>query len=292
MSIFTLSKFAADSIQARADYFEFSADTLSSFYLGSAAGYLGLQGKPEPGHYLALMTGYLPASGESLLSDHRRKCLLSPRTVIGFSTSLNLHKSLSVLYAGMGEEDQQAFLGALTVASHALFSELESVLFFGSKTGRGGSGYIKGDSIALAYVHCTNRALEPHLHIHVEIPNLCLCTDGQWRTLAAVALYDRQIEVARIFDKYLVSELSARFPWLRDRFWSDDRGVSIPSVPSALIEAASTRRKEVVEALGHGSETNLDAVYATRQHKNGIDTAGLIVSWREQFCSAVQALRG
>lgn len=292
MSIFTLSKFSADTVRERAEYFERESDALASFYLGRASKHLAVEGKPAKGHYDALMCGYSPVSGESLLSDHRRKCLLSPRSVIGFSTSIGLHKSLSVLYAGLCQDDQKLFLDALIAASRGLFTELEGISFFGSRTGRGGSGCIKGEAIALAYVHCTNRALEPHLHIHVEIPNICRCADGQWRTLAAAALYDRQAEVARLFDKHLIAELGARLSWLQSRFWSDERGISIPSIPAEVQDAASTRRKEVIEALANGAESKVEAAYATRQQKVDISLADLVEAWRDQFGSVVQALRG
>lgn len=292
MSIFTLSKFTADSILGRAEYFERDSDSLASLYLGGASEHLALEGKPAKGHYAALMFGNSPVNGESLLSGHRRKCLLSPRSVIGFSASIGLHKSLSVLYAGLRQDDQKFFLDALIAASRGLFAELEGISFFGSRTGRGGSGYAKGEAIALAYVHCTNRALEPHLHIHVDIPNFCRCADGQWRTLAAAALYNRQADVARLFDKHLVAELGVRLPWLQSRFCSDERGVSIPSISAEVLDAASTRRKEVVEALDHGAETKLEAAYTTRQQKGDISLTGLIEAWRDQFSHSIRALRG
>lgn len=292
MSIFTLSKFSADTVRERAEYFERGSDSLASFYLGGASKHLAVEGKPAKGHYDALMCGYSPVSGESLLSDHRRKCLLSPRSVIGFSTSIGLHKSLSVLYAGLCSADQKLFLDGLVVASHNLFAELESNGFFSSRTGRGGLARIDGKAIALAYVHCTNRALEPHLHVHMEIPNLCRCSDGNWRTLAGAALYDRQSEIGLIFDKHLMAELGVTFSWLKDHFWSDDRGVSIPSIPAEVQDAASTRRKEVIEALANGAETKLEAAYATRQQKGEVDLSALTAAWRDEFSSAIQALRG
>lgn len=46
MSIFTLSKFSADTVRERAEYFERGSDSLASFYLGGASKHLAVEGKP------------------------------------------------------------------------------------------------------------------------------------------------------------------------------------------------------------------------------------------------------
>lgn len=298
MSIFSMKKFHLDSLDARIEYFEWptlfglSTDTLVSIYAGIGHALLGLNATPAQGGYGALTRGMSPVDGKPLVGEHRLKCLESSRTVIGFSTSLNLHKSLSILYAGLPAEDQKQFERALVRAILKTVLSLELNDTIGARIGRGGAKFVQASAVALCYVHCTNRALEPHLHVHVELPNLCRCPDGQWRTLDSTRLYSRQLQIALTFDEHLMKALCEFLPWLSGQLWSDDRGIYIPTIPAEIQIEASSRRKGVLEALGSGAQSAVAATYSTRESKKDMDLAGLLAGWREEFSSLVQGLRG
>jgi conjugative relaxase-like TrwC/TraI family protein len=234
MAIFTVDKFRAKDVSARADYFEKgeelevgpqrvsgeedyflnSHDTILSEIAGTGSVALGLGINPQAGDYAMLFNGFNPRTGESFVSDVRRGQLdKDPKANAGFSTSFNLDKSISLLYASAPTEVQQHFERAAMEASRRVIESAERRGVIGTRALNDSDlEDATGGVISLNYLHFTNRNQEPHLHVHCEIPNLVVGEDGKWRTINARELYARQTEMAAMFDGNLYQALQRDCP--------------------------------------------------------------------------------
>ncbi|WP_341303210.1 MobF family relaxase [Pseudomonas sp. TMP25] len=305
MSIFTIDKFNSGDIQSRADYhesgediaiirsgaedyyFKPNSDTLLTAFAGRGSVELGLGVYPVNGDYAALMSGKNPRTGQSFCSTTRRTQLKTDNHAqAGFSTSFNVEKSLSLLYATLPRSEQVLFEQALMEAASKTINHLESRGVFAYRTGAQGTSTHPGKVIAANYLHFTNRNQEPHLHIHTEIPNLILGNDGQWRTLDARELYRRQVEIAALFDASLASALQRDLPSVARHLECDpDRsGLIVAGIDHSTIMRFSTRRQEIQSALvamgASGADAARTVAKRTRQAKAAVEGEILREEWK------------
>lgn len=330
MAIFTVDKFRAKDISARAKYFEKgeeleagpqytsgeedyflnSRDTILSEIVGTGSVALGLGGEPRSGDYELLFNGFNPRTGESFVSDVRRGQLdKDPKANAGFSTSFNVDKSLSLLYASAPKEVQQHFERAMMEAARRSIEQAEKRGIIGTRAlkdsaptdlgevlrninlGENGKSLedVPGGIVSLNYLHFTNRAQEPHLHVHCEIPNLVLGEDGKWRTINARELYARQTEMAAMFDGYLYQAISRDCPDIARLMAVDfDRsGLIAPCVSQDLMRQFSSRREEIKETMREEGLSGADAARGvakrTRNEKELLDPEELRERWRAEI---------
>lgn len=305
MSLFTIDKFNSGDIQSRADYhesgedisitrsgaedyyFKANGDTLLTAFAGSGSVELGLGANPVNGDYAALMSGKNPRTGQSFCSTTRRTQLKTDNHAqAGFSTSFNVEKSLSLLYATLPRSEQVLFEQALMEAASKTINHLESRGVFAYRTGAQGTATHPGKVIASNYLHFTNRNQEPHLHIHTEIPNLILGSDGLWRTLDARELYRRQVEIAALFDASLASALQRDLPRVAHHLECapERSGLVVAGIAHNTIMRFSTRRQEIQSALAAMGASGADAARAvakrTRQAKAAVEGEMLREEWK------------
>ncbi|PKG96280.1 hypothetical protein CXF92_00320 [Pseudomonas sp. Choline-3u-10] len=305
MSIFTIDKFNTKDIQARAEYhetgeeishkssgaedyyFKLDGDTLLAAFVGSGSSELKLGARPKNGDYKALMSGINPRTGKSFCSKTRRTQLSDEnRALAGFSTSFNVEKSLSLLYATLPRDQQMAFERAMMEATGRTILHLESRGIFAYRTGAQGSETHPGEVVAATYLHFTNRNQEPHLHVHAEFPNLVLGSDGQWRTLDARELYRRQVEIAALFDASLASILQRDLPGVANHLECapERSGLVVAGIDHSTIMRFSTRRQEIQDALRAMGASGADAARAvakrTRQTKARVGGETLREEWK------------
>ena len=313
MAIYSVTKFGVDGLVKRARYFERGegaiegddheprsggedyyhmpgADTLLVEYAGSGGAAMGLGVTPQDGDYLTLMSGVNPRTGNHFITESRR-------SVAGFSTSLNVDKTLSLLYACLPREQQVIFERAMMEASRSVFDYGERQGYFGYRLGAGGSERHPGKVVVATYLHFTNRNQEPHLHVHAEIPNACLMPNGEWRSLDAGELYRRQTEFAALFDAYLARALERDLPQVARHLEVDleRNGLRVAGVSRETVLEFSTRRIEVLEAKramgASGAAAGRAAAQRTRPGKDlELDTGELRAEWREQLANLHQEL--
>ena len=322
MAIFTIDKFTGGDIGARANYFERGeghvlddehhqvlssggedyyhkpgADTLLTEYLGQGAEAMGLGITPQDGDYAALMGGINPRTGESYVLKRRQDQLERGTGTAGFSTSLNVDKTLSLVYASLPREQQIIFERAMMEASRRTFEYAEKQGHFGYRLGAQGVDRYAGKAMAASYLHFTNRNQEPHLHVHIEIPNACLTPDGEWRPLDGGELYKRQGEFAALFDCYLAHALGRDIPQLAKHFEADleRNGLRVAGISREIVLEFSTRRMEILKALDEmgasGADSARGAAKRTREGKKERDSDELRAEWREQLQSLHQELQ-
>lgn len=322
MAIFTIDKFTGGDIGARADYFERGEgrildddehdqvlstggedyyhksgnDTLLAEYLGQGAQAMGLGITPQDGDYAALMGGVNPRTGESYVLRRRQGELERGTGTVGFSTSFNLDKTLSLVYASLPREQQIVFDRAVMESSRRTFEYAEIQGYFGYRLGAQGVDRYAGKAMAASFLHFTNRNQEPHLHVHVEIPNACLTPEGEWRPLDGGELYKRQGEFAALFDCYLAHALARDFPELEKHLEADleRNGLRVAGISRETVLEFSTRRIEILKALDEmgasGADSARGAAKRTREGKKERDSDELRAEWREQFQNLHQEL--
>lgn len=308
MSIFTIDKFSSKDISSRAEYHEngedlpnissgsedyylkADSDTLLTAFVGSGASELNLGPTPKTGDYKALMSGINPRTGKSFCSTTRRTQLDKEiNALAGFSTSFNVEKSLSLVYATLPRSQQVMFERALMEAGCLTFQNIEKRGFFAYRTGAQGSDSHPGEVVAATYLHFTNRNQEPHLHLHAEIPNLILGSDGQWRTLDARELYRRQVEIAALFDASLADILQRDLPEVADHLECapERSGLVVAGIDRNTVMRFSTRREEIKEGLNAMGASGADAARAvakrTRQAKAAIEGNSLREEWKSRL---------
>ncbi|MBD9399129.1 MobF family relaxase [Pseudomonas sp. PDM11] len=305
MSIFTIDKFCSKDIPSRADYneigleltysrsgsedyyFNSNSDTLLAALVGSGSHKLNLGSMPKPGDYQALMSGINPRTDEVFCSKTRQTQLQTDNHALaGFSTSFNVEKSLSLLYANLPRNQQMKFEQAMMEAASRTIQHLEEGGHFAYRTGAQGSETHPGEVVAATYLHFTNRNQEPHLHVHAEIPNLILGIDGQWRTLDARELYRRQVEIGALFDASLASILQRDLPEIASHLECNPErsGLVVVGIDHHTVMRFSTRRQEIQDGLQAMGASGADAARAvakrTRQAKASVDAKTLREEWK------------
>ncbi|UUY09004.1 relaxase domain-containing protein [Pseudomonas sp. J452] len=320
MAIFTIDKFTAADIAARAAYFERGeglvrddaneprsggedyyhapgAGTLVAEYAGSAGAALGLGVTPQDGDYAALMSGANPRTGESYVSARRQGELDRGTGLAGYSTSFNVDKTISLLYASLPRDHQLIVERAMMEASRSVFDYAERQGYVCYRTGAGGCDRHNGRMVAATYLHFTNRNQEPHLHVHAEIPNACLGADGQWRPLDGGEMFRRQTEFAALFDTYLSRALQRDLSQVGRHLEVDlDRnGLRVAGISRETVLEFSTRRIEILQALdamgASGADAARGAAKRSRDGKKEKDSDELRAEWREQLVNLQQELQ-
>ncbi len=308
MSIFTIDKFSSKDISSRAEYHEngedipnissgsedyylkADSDTLLTSFVGSGASELNLGPSPKIGDYKALMSGINPRTEKSFCSKTRRTQLDNEiNALAGFSTSFNVDKSISLLYATLPRSQQVIFERALMEAGSLTFQNIEKRGIFAYRTGAQGGDIHPGEVVAATYLHFTNRNQEPHLHLHAEIPNLILGSDGQWRTLDARELYRRQVEIGALFDACLASILQRDIPEIAIHFECNPErtGLVVAGIDRNTAMRFSTRREEIQDGLKAMGASGADAARAvakrTRQAKAAVEGNLLREEWKSRL---------
>lgn len=309
MSVFSVDKLYADAVQSRADYHERGElqpgctppnsgredyfhqpgnDIPLAEFIGSAAASLGLHGEPQTGDYAAIFSGTHPRTDLPLLSPRRLAELQSSeRCVAGYSTSLNGDKSVSLAYAAASRPVQQKIESAVQEASRRTFENLEQRGLIRTRRGAGGAIEEKAGLLAMQYLHFTSRDLDPHLHVHVEIPNMVQAPDGTWLSLDAGELFDRQREIALLFDAALAHALRRDVPELAASLHNDleQFGLTVAGIGDEQIRQFSSRRAQILSCVQDmakaGAAAKRAAAKRTRSRKQAVDTSLLRQHWSE-----------
>lgn len=282
-----LQQAGAGPNSGREDYFQqVENGTPLAEFIGSAAASLGLHGEPQTGDYAAIFSGTHPRTGLALLSPRRLTELQSSeRCVAGYSTSLNCDKSVSLAYAAASRPVQKKIESAVLEASRRTFENLEQRGLIRTRRGAGGAIEEKAGLLAMQYLHFTSRDLDPHLHVHVEIPNMVQAPDGTWLSLDAGELFDRQREIALLFDAALAHALRRDVPELAASLHNDleQFGLTVAGIGDEQIRQFSSRRAQILSCVQDMAKTGAAAKRAaakrTRSRKQAVDTSLLRQHW-------------
>ncbi|MFE7794519.1 MobF family relaxase [Streptomyces sp. NPDC057460] len=212
--------------------------------------------------------------------------------VRGWDLVLDLPKSDSVLQGLIGSLDERELRGLVHQAKRDMFAQLESWVGYavGSEDGQP-VRTATGGLMAWSVEHQAARPMgdgqpgDPHLHLHVTIPNMALCQDGQWRSIANSGQdLHRHASALDAFFKARVRALTyERFGVRREQ--NERTGAwEIVGIPEHL-RGEFSRRAALVDATA-GADASREEKAAvslqTKRAKHAADATTMRDSWRQR----------
>lgn len=246
------------------NYYTTSELTEASEWFGHGAEALGLQGAVEEQAFVDVLSGNLPDGSEipAVHGEHRP----------GLDMTFSAPKSVSLL-ALIGKDDR--IVGAFRDSVTATLGWAEKNLIEARVWDTVAKMQVAektGNMVAATFLHDVNRNNEPQLHVHAVIANATMASDGKWHAVRNDQLYRGQHLLGAIHN----AELRARIESLGYETTPArnpiDGAFEIKGVSREAIEAFSTRREEILEALAREERSSPRerelAALATRQAKN------------------------
>lgn len=246
------------------NYYTTSELTEASEWYGRGAEALGLQGAVEEQAFVEVLSGKLPDGSEitAVHGEHRP----------GLDMTFSAPKSVSLL-ALIGKDDR--IVGAFRDSVTATLGWAEKNLIEARVWDPAAKMQVAektGNMVAATFLHDVNRNNEPQLHVHAVIANATKASDGKWHAVHNDQLYRGQHLLGAIHN----AELRARIEGLGYETTPArnpiDGAFEIKGVSREAIEAFSTRREEILQALAREERSSPRerelAALATRQAKN------------------------
>ncbi|MFH9575684.1 MobF family relaxase [Streptomyces sp. NPDC017454] len=229
---------------------------------------------------------------EELVTAWEHKDLRVDDRVRGWDLVLDLPKSDSVLQGLMDALGEQELRDLVHEAKRDTFRQLERWVGYGVGSKDGEPVRVAtGGLLAWSVEHQSARPIragepgDPHLHLHVTIANMALCSDGEWRSIANSGQdLHRHASAADAYFKARVRSLTySRYGVRRERV--ERTGAwEIRGVPGDLRDAFSRRAALVDEKAGaDASRTQKQAAsMATKRDKVAVDATTMRGSWRRR----------
>lgn len=220
---------------------EDSVDQGVGWWIGRAAGPLGLRGPVEQRRLVALLDGRHPGTDSPLRARQRV-------AVNGYDLCFSAPKSVSVLFGTAGPEVRREVVGAHLDAVSGAMGYVEDRALCVRRRQEGTRAVMPcGGAAAAAFVHGTSRAGDPHLHTHVVVPNMVHGDDGRWSVADGRGLFAHAQAAGALYRAELRAQLSDR---LGVEFQRRSTGhLEISHVHPEVIAEFSGRRSEIVTQL-------------------------------------------
>lgn len=262
----------------RDDYY-LSGGEPPGIWLGSGALALGLVGKVNETAYRHLMDGFGPDGNTPLVRnagrDNRRP---------GWDLTFSVPKSVSEWFAsvsGQSPEFDKQFRDAILRAITKTIARLEEVAAYG-REGLGGIEHVRVKLIVAGFEHRTSRNYDPQIHWHCVVANAGITAEGETRAIVSKYLFRYKMAAGAIFRAELARELRNGFGMELE---AKNSWFEIAGVPQSLIDAGSTRRKEILVELAKtgssGAQAAKIAAIETRQAKVAIPADVLSRRWKQ-----------
>jgi conjugative relaxase-like TrwC/TraI family protein len=275
---------ALSSAQGSAQYltqdnYYLKEDKVSANFLGKGSDKLGLIGQRVTSESIeSLLSGKLPNGHQIGNSDKHRA---------GWDVTFSAPKSVSIV--ALVNDDKRVSLAHDDAVKTAL-SHYENHLTTRQRNSGEIEKHITNSLVAATFEHQTSRELDPQLHTHCIVLNITQGKDGDWRSVSSESLYRMQRELDLIYK----SELEAKLNELGYETEKTDQSFEISSIPKNVIEAFSTRSKQIESELAKynlrrdesTSEQRQIATLKTRKAKPSEQNLdALQQSWQEQVKS-------
>jgi len=269
---------SAGEYYAKDNYYVASELEDGSQWIGDGASSLGLGGRVETAAFTAVLTGHLPDGSviDAARGEHRP----------GLDMTFSAPKSVSLL-ALIGRDDRIAEAFQDSVRETLAWAErnlIEAKVW--DRAAKQQLVENTGKLVAAAFLHDVSRNGDPQLHVHAVITNATRASDGKWHAVRNDALYENQHLLGAIHNAALRGRIEALGYETVPARNPIDGEFEIKGVSRESIEAFSTRRAEILEALAkddRGSPREREiAALATRRAKNPEFTpAERCETWRE-----------
>jgi conjugative relaxase-like TrwC/TraI family protein len=193
-----------DAVARSQEEYYTGAGEAPGYWLGRAAGELGLGGMVTEDGLHRVLNGAHPLTGERLGAPPRGV------RVAGYDLTFRAPKSVSLLYGLGGSEVAGAVREAHDHAVTQALGYLERQAAIVSRGHARERQELAGGLVAAGYRHRTSRAGDPLLHTHVLVGALGRGGDGRWTALDARALYAHAKTAGYLYQAVLRGELTRR----------------------------------------------------------------------------------
>ncbi len=203
-----------------------------------------------------------------------------PAAVVGYDVTFSVPKSVSLLWAITDDPDIRDHVTA--ALDHAVRAGVEYLEANAAWVRTGPVPTQTAGLLGAAYLHATNRNLEPQLHTHVVIANAAMHPNGTLRALDGRGLFLHATTAGHLAAAELRHQLSDR---LGVEWTPVENGLAeIVHIPDDAIRVFSSRAAEIdtlTAELGSDSASARQvAAYQTRAPKrHGVDLDALQHRW-------------
>ena len=245
-------------------------------WLGGGAEALGLSGLVEDIVYRRLLGGFSPNGTEGLVrnagTESRRP---------GWDLTFSAPKSVSEFWAASRDIPglEKIIREAHWAAVKRVVRHLEEVAGQ-AREGLGGHTRTPVRLVVAGFEHGTSRNLDPQLHCHCVLINVGVRLDGVTRTIVSKAIFRQKMTAGALYRAELASQLRQRLglDLVAKASWFEVAGV-----PQSLMDAGSSRRKEILAELEKSGFTGPKAAKIvardTRETKKVIPREELFERW-------------
>ncbi|MGB3766585.1 MAG: MobF family relaxase [Phormidesmis sp.] len=251
---------------------------VDSHWTGEGAAELELEGIVEPDDFELLLHGQSP-SGEPLSQKKRTG------SVAAYDLTFSAEKSASiaaVVYESPAVLDSHRW--AVEEVVGAIEKEVQAREMVGGKVHFTETKNL----VAAAFEHKLSRENDPQLHTHVIVINATKLK-GRWRSLYARRIFKRIKEWGQLYRDKMSEALVRAGHQLRK---AASGVMAIASIPQAVVQHFSKRRKEIVERVGEGATTAQKqyACLSTRKDKQKQPLAALRRQWKAEIAKLTQRI--
>lgn len=247
---------------------------------GKTADRLDLAGDIQHQHFGRLCDNRHPFTGEQLTARMRKD------RRVGYDFTFDASKSVSILY---GITDDPAILEAFRWAMRATMEDMERGVKTRVRKGGQFGERVVGNMAWAEYLHFTarpvNGEIDPHLHAHAFVPNVCWDhVEHVWKAIDVASVKEGAPHWQAMFQKrfgHRLAELGYAVAWKGDNF-------EIAGIDRSMIERFSLRTRQIDQAANTRGITDAhdkDKLGAwTRERKQKHTTMPeLRTRWRERL---------
>lgn len=284
----------------------------ASYYLNLAREDYFISGGEPPGRWLGQGAQALGLQEESIVSKEDLKAILKghhPRrpdeTLVrsvrnrqsGWDLTFSAPKSVTTLWSQADAQARSTIQKAQAEAVKAAMSYVEQVALE-TRVGHAGLEHqLTTGGFFATFEHGTSRAMDPQLHTHVLVANLCLGLDGQARTIFSKELYHHKMAAGAIYRAELARQLEQRlgvtvyrptrtegtgqYARQTPEAWFEIEGVS-EKLREHFSKRAAEIRQLAAEYGWSSPEVMARLAKATREHKGHIDRESAFELWQAE----------
>ena len=231
-----------------------------------------------------LLEGITPTGERVGRKDKEGAIIHSP----GVDLTFSVPKSFSIqmmLYAN--NEERKAMEQAVMKAVRNTLSYIEKDGYVYARKGHNGKTREALTNLTFAaFMHTTNRNLEPQVHVHSFMANIAKCSDEKFRSTNIDQLLENNKLFGQMFRNELAHETKKLGFKITPTALSDgSTSFELANIHPKLIDAFSTRRKEIVELCkqyGITSKEDRDKIVInSRKAKKHASYDQLTKAWNE-----------
>ena len=264
-----------------AEYYGAGEQEVIGAWIGKGADRLGLEGTTVlQQHFARLCDNLHPFTGEKLTARMRKD------RRVGYDFNFHVCKSLSIIYGITGDP---GILEALRWAVRETLRAMERDVRARVRKGGGYGERIVSNLIAAEFIHFTARpvggVIDPHLHIHCFVPNVCWDhVEKVWKAIDVASIKAARTEWQEMFHRLLadrIEKLGYAVVW-KGKSWEID-GIARDTIER--FSSRTTLINRTAEKHGITDPREKDELGArTRERKRKYFTMSQLPGqWRERL---------